>query len=128
MRGVALWFFVSGVIYVSLGMMFGLWMAVSHDYTLAPMHAHLNLVGWVTMALFGIFYHLVPAAAERPLVKLHFIVATLGVWIMVPGIGLAIMGETEALAAVGSLLTLGSILIFLYTVAMQPRSGNLPIH
>ena len=55
MKGVAFWFFASGVVYVCLGMIFGSQMAASDDFTFAPAHAHLNLVGWVTMALFGIY-------------------------------------------------------------------------
>ena len=58
MKGVAFWFFASDVVYVCyvcLGMIFGSQMAASDDFTFAPAHAHLNLVGWVTMALFGIY-------------------------------------------------------------------------
>jgi cbb3-type cytochrome oxidase subunit 1 len=122
MRGVALWFFASGVIYVTLGMFFGIWMAASQDHTLSGAHAHLNLVGWVTMALFGVFYHLVPAAAQSPLAKVHFALATIGVWLMVPGIALAVMGETELLAIAGSLATVASMLVFLFTVVRQRRA------
>lgn len=122
MRGVALWFFASGVIYVTLGMIFGIWMSASGDHTLGGAHAHLNLVGWVTMALFGIYYHFVPAAAGTRLATLHFIVATLGVWLLVPGIALAIMGMTVLPATLGSFLTLGSMLIFLWTVVAGSRS------
>lgn len=121
MRGVALWFFASGVIYVTCGMAFGIWMSASQDHTLAGAHAHLNLVGWVTMALFGVFYHFVPAAAGTRLATLHFILATLGVWFMVPGIALAIQGKTEIPAIIGSFLTLGSMLIFLWTVVTSGR-------
>jgi hypothetical protein len=121
MRGVALWFFASGVIYVTCGMIFGIWMSASHDHTLAGAHAHLNLVGWVTMALFGVFYHFVPAATGTRLATLHFILATLGVWFMVPGIALAIQGKTEIPAIIGSFLTLGSMLIFLWTVVTSGR-------
>ena len=122
MRGVALWFFTSAVIYVTCGMLFGIWMSASQDHGLASAHAHLNLVGWVTMALFGIYYHLVPAAAESRLATLHFAVATLGVWLMVPGIVLAIQGRTEILAILGSFATLASMLLFLVTVlrSQQP--------
>jgi cbb3-type cytochrome oxidase subunit 1 len=122
MRGVALWFFASGVIYVTLGMFFGIWMAASQDHTLSGAHAHLNLVGWVTMALFGVFYHLVPAAAQSPLAKVHFALATIGVWLMVPGIALAVMGQTELLAIAGSLATVASMLVFLFTVVRQRRA------
>lgn len=116
MRGVALWFFASGVIYVTLGMFFGIWMSASQDHTLSGAHAHLNLVGWVTMALFGVFYHLVPSAAETTLAKVHFALATIGVWFMVPGIALAIQGRTEVPVIIGSFATVASMLVFLFTV------------
>lgn len=116
MRGVAFWFFASGVVYVTLGMFFGIWMSASQDHTLAGAHAHLNLVGWVTMALFGVFYHLVPSAAASRLAKVHFAVATVGVWFMVPGIALAIMGQSELPVIIGSFATAASMLLFLYIV------------
>ncbi len=122
MRGVALWFFASGVIYVTAGMVFGIWMSASEDHSLAGAHAHLNLVGWVTMALFGVFYQLVPQAAATRLATLHFLVATLGVWFMVPGIALAIMGGNPIPVVIGSFLTLASMLIFLYTVMTSWRA------
>lgn len=121
MRGVALWFFASGVVYVTAGMIFGIWMSASGDHALAGAHAHLNLVGWVTMALFGIFYHFVPSAAATRLATLHFAIATLGVWFMVPGIALAIQGKTEIPVVIGSFLTLGSMLIFLWTVVTSGK-------
>jgi hypothetical protein len=121
MRGVALWFFTSAVIYVTLGMLFGIWMSASQDHRLASAHAHLNLVGWVTMALFGVYYHLVPAAARGRLATLHFAVATIGVWLLVPGIVLAITERTELLAVLGSFATLASMLIFLLTVVRNQR-------
>lgn len=121
MRGVSLWFFMSAVVYVTLGMMFGIWMSASHDHALAPAHAHLNLVGWVTMALFGVYYHLVPPAAQNRLATLHFVIATIGVWLMVPGIVLAIQGRTEVLAVLGSFATLASMLLFLTIVFRNQR-------
>ena len=121
MRGVALWFFASGVIYVTAGMIFGIWMSASGDHSLGGAHAHLNLVGWVTMALFGVFYHFVPSAAETRLATLHFIIATLGVWLLVPGIGMAIKGMSVLPATIGSFLTLASMLIFLWTVMFSGR-------
>ncbi|SMH51292.1 hypothetical protein [Mesorhizobium australicum] len=116
MRGVALWFFASAVVYVTLGMLFGIWMSASHDHTLAPAHGHLNLVGWATMALFGVYYHVVPAAAQSPLAKVHFALSTLAVWFMFPGIILAIQGQTEILAIIGSFAALLSMLTFLFVV------------
>ena len=42
-----------------------------------PVHAHLNLLGWVAMTLFGLFHRVPPAAAKTKLAKAHF-------WIHVP--------------------------------------------
>jgi cbb3-type cytochrome oxidase subunit 1 len=95
----------------------GIFMAASNDHALAGAHAHLNLVGWVTMALFGIYYHLTPKAAAAGLARVHLAVATLGVLLMVPGIAIAILYDQEGLAIAGSLVTFASMLIFLYTVA-----------
>ncbi|MBD8891757.1 hypothetical protein [Roseibium litorale] len=116
MRGVAFWFFVTAVLYVIAGMLFGIHMSVSQDHSLAPAHAHLNLVGWVSMGLFGTYYHVVPKAAEGLLPKIHFAVATVGLWLLVPGIVSAIQDNGETLAKAGSLLTVVSALIFLATV------------
>jgi cbb3-type cytochrome oxidase subunit 1 len=123
MRGVSFWFFFTATIYVSLGMIWGIEMSISEDHTLAPVHAHLNLIGWVTMALFGLYYHLVPASADTGLARFHFVVATSGLLLIVPGIVLAITERGELLAKVGSILTLISMLTFVYTVAKNRDSS-----
>ncbi len=97
-------------------MVWGIQMAISGKHDLSPAHGHLNLVGWVTTALFGLYYHAVPRAGEAALARLHFVVATAGVAVMVPGIAVALSEGGEALAAIGSIITLASMLIFLLTV------------
>lgn len=57
------------VIYVLLGVTLGIVMAASHNFTFRPVHAHLNLLGWASMALFGLWYRSAPAAAETRLAK-----------------------------------------------------------
>ncbi|MBC7281283.1 hypothetical protein [Hoeflea sp.] len=116
MRGIGFYFFVFGALCVTLGMFWGIAMAISGDHTLAGAHAHLNLLGWVTMGLFGLYYTLTPSAAASPLARIHLAIAVAGVVIMVPGIAIAISHGGEAIVAVGSLLTAASMLLFLYTL------------
>lgn len=116
MRGISFWFFATGTIYVLIGMLWGIEMGVSGDHSLSPAHAHLNLVGWVTMALFGIYYHLTPKAAGTTLAKVHFAIATLGLIIFVPGIVMALSQKNEVFAKIGSVITAVSMLIFVFTV------------
>ena len=77
MRGISYWFYLVAALSVTFGMIWGIAMAISQDHTLSPAHAHLNLVGWVTMGLFGIYYHLVPESGAKRLAKIHFVVATI---------------------------------------------------
>lgn len=116
MKGIALWFFFSGTVYVCMGMMWGIEMGIRHDFAMAPAHAHLNLVGWVTMALFGLYYQVTPRAAQSALARVHFAVATAGVWLLAFGIAYSIRTEAAGPAIAGSLLTFASMLIFAITV------------
>jgi hypothetical protein len=116
MRGLALYFFVLGVVAAIVGMSWGIQMSATKDHLLAPAHAHLNLLGWVTLALFGVYYHVSPAAAQGVLPKLHFALAALGVIAIVPGIVMAVRETGETLAKAGAFLTLASMLLFLLIV------------
>ncbi len=122
MRGLAYFCIVSAAMYALAGMAFGIVMAASHDHTLMTVHAHLNLLGWVSMAIYGLYYHAVPAAADTRLAKIHVGVATLGLWIMIPGIAMAVLGMTEGPAIAGSLLTILGMLLFTARVATAQRA------
>ncbi|MBD3662587.1 hypothetical protein [Sulfitobacter aestuariivivens] len=98
------------------GMIWGIQMSASHDYTLSPAHGHLNLIGFVTMSIFGTYYALTPRAADRPLAKLHFWIATAAVVLLAPGIVIAITDRGELLAQIGSLLAILSMALFAFTI------------
>jgi len=52
--------FRMAVLCLIAGMLWGLHMAISQDHSAHPAHAHLNLLGWVCLFLFGIYYRLHP--------------------------------------------------------------------
>ena len=79
-------FFAVGIVCVLGGMALGMNMGATHDMTLAQAHAHLNLVGWVTMALYGTFYALERETIAMRLAWLNFIVSTIGILVMIPGL------------------------------------------
>lgn len=59
-------FFAMGVVYLLLGMSWGMHMGASEDFAMAPAHAHLNLLGWVTMAIYGHFLRAHPGQLFAP--------------------------------------------------------------
>jgi hypothetical protein len=74
------------------GMTWGIVMGARQDFAPASAHAHLNLLGWVSMTLYGLFYRVVPSAAAGLLPKLHFWFSVLGVIIFVPSLGMILAG------------------------------------
>src|SRR5688572_31126018 len=77
MQGVARNFFTMAVIYSIVGMMLGLSMAMSHDHSQLPTHAHIMVLGWLMSAVFAVFYHLMPAARCSRLATVHFWLAAI---------------------------------------------------
>ena len=77
------------------GVRLGIFMGTSEHFSLAPVHAHINLIGWASLALFGIVYKLYPEMA-RPAGRPHFILAAPSAWLFPLGIGLAAFHESRA--------------------------------
>src|SRR6516225_6598219 len=48
--------FWAAVAFLVAGLIWGLVMGISQDFSTMPAHAHLNLLGWVSLFLFGIYY------------------------------------------------------------------------
>ena len=89
-----LWFIYSCIIYSIIGFTWGSLMGgvtefrhfvnfTPHGHLIVLAHAHINLLGWVEMAIFGALYYVVPKVAKRPiysirLVKVHFWMHNIG--------------------------------------------------
>ena len=76
-------FFLFGVICVLCGMLLGIHMGATENMTLAAAHAHLNLVGWATMALYGTFYALTRHSKLLWLPRINFVLSALGTIVMI---------------------------------------------
>ena len=55
------------VVYLFLGVLLGITMGITQNFVLVPVHAHIGLLGWATLALAGVIYHLHPAAGKTRL-------------------------------------------------------------
>ncbi len=110
------WFFATAAIFALCGMVWGIQMSATHDHTLSPAHGHLNLIGFVSMSVFGSYYALTPKAAESPLAAVHFVLTVATVVVLTPGIAMAITSQGETLAQVGSVLAVVSMAVFVFTI------------
>lgn len=79
-------FIVIAILYALLGQVLGIWMGINQDFGHRHLHAHINLVGWVSLALAGLVYRSYPKMAGRALARWHFWVANLGALLLTSGI------------------------------------------
>jgi hypothetical protein len=89
------------VVYLMIGATLGLYMGISEKFTLAPVHAHLLLLGWASLALAGIVYHLYPAAGTTRLATIHFWLHNLALPFFMIALGVFLSGNLGAGPVVG---------------------------
>jgi cbb3-type cytochrome oxidase subunit 1 len=97
---------------VGIGM--GIGMAASHDHSLMPVHAHLNLLGWVSLFLFGIYYKLNPNTDASRLATIQAGTWAVGTVVLAAAVTALHLGHAgaEPIAAIGSLILLAGMLLF----------------
>jgi cbb3-type cytochrome oxidase subunit 1 len=110
-------FMALGAAMLVVGVAMGIYMGIVHDFQLSPVHAHVNLVGWVSLSLFGIVYKLFPELQARRMAKLHFMLAAPAGVVFPFGIALAVLAEKPLLAIVASLLWFAGTLLFVAQLA-----------
>lgn len=119
MKNVDLKFLLLAALMLTVGVGLGIRMGIAHDFMLAPVHAHINLVGWASLALFGIVYRLYPQMAASRLAGLHFILAAPAAVMFPIGIALSILAGRPLVAIVASLLWFAGVLLFLVNLVRQ---------
>lgn len=112
-------FLVIGSAYLLLGILLGMYMGGSGDHKMAPVHAHINLLGFTLMAVFACVYKLFPAMAGGRLATIHFWLHQIGALILIVMLFLLFSGKiTEAgmapLAPIAEVLVLIGGVTFAY--------------
>ena len=67
MRRIDIYFLLLAAMSLVAGVVLGIWMGITHDFRFMPVHAHLNLLGWASQALFGLVYRAYPSLARARL-------------------------------------------------------------
>jgi hypothetical protein len=102
------------VMLLLVGLCFGIAMGITQDFTLAPAHAHLNLVCFVIPFLAGLYYRAVPQGARGVLATIQATLAIVGGVMFPVGVAavISVGPQYEALAIVGALVVLVSAALF----------------
>jgi cbb3-type cytochrome oxidase subunit 1 len=121
-------FFKTAIIFLIVGIGIGLHMAIGRDHSAMGAHAHINLLGWVTSAIFGTYYALNPGKAASRIAQAHYWVYTVGVVVMTASLYMLLTGNLafEAPVAIGSMVTFLGVLLFAW-VLFAPARATMPL-
>jgi peptidoglycan/LPS O-acetylase OafA/YrhL len=103
-----------GLIFLVVGMAFGMWMGINQDFQYAAAHAHWNLVGFVTSAIYGLTHRAYPKLAESRLTWIQCVLHVIGVLIFAPGIVIAVAMDNPVAAIVGGNVLILAALMFMF--------------
>ena len=115
------------VVYLFIGALLGMIMGITQKFLLVPVHAHLLLLGWASLALAGIIYHLYPAASTTRLARIHFWLHNIGLPVFMLSLGLMLSGLEAAgpFVGLGAGVVLIGLALFLTNVLLnvKPAAG-----
>ena len=103
------------VVYLIVGVAMGIMMGASRDFTLRPVHAHINLLGWATFAIAGLIYTVFPSAGQSKLAKIHFWLMNISVPVMMAALGTILVTQNMQVVPVlvaAEMTAAASVLIF----------------
>ena len=96
-----------GIIYLIVGMGLGVYMGAAKDFSMHPVHAHINLLGWTLLGISGLIFHVFPHLEQSVLAKVYFWLYNVSVPLTLVSLFLFLGGNT----AIDPVLGLGSVLI-----------------
>ena len=105
------------VLYSLIGLGVGIMMVSIDDHSQMPTHAHIMLIGFVTMFLYGIFYRLWPEAENGWLPMIHFMIANVTFLGFSTGFWMIYAGAPE----MGEMFTAPSTTLFLLNQVLFAR-------
>lgn len=129
----ARWFVIMSIVYLGVAAVLGIVMLYGTEaLSLKFVHSHLMLLGWVSMMIYGVGYHILPRFMGRPLYSqklgdLQFWAANVGLVAMLVFYSLNVYGPSRGYVAgtvAAGVLELASVLLFFYNMmmTMMPKS------
>jgi hypothetical protein len=113
------------VIYLIVGIALGIAMGATENFTLRPVHAHVNLLGWATLAVAGLLYTVFPKAGESRLAKAHFWLLNVSMPVMLVALTIMLLGNPGAIPvlAISEIVAAAGMVAFAINVFVNVRTS-----
>ena len=122
-------------VYLLIGMLLGIGMGAAGDFTLRPVHAHVNLLGWAVLVVAGLLVRAYPGLEQdrlfRTFCRLYNLampasmvaLAVMLAAVRDPHAGSALAHTMKGLSIVATLGVIASIGLLLAALGRQPRGA-----
>ena len=126
-------FIIVSIVYLGISSILGVCMLANQSLmSLKFVHSHLNMLGWVSMMIYGVGYHVLPRFSGRPLKypkmgELQFWAANIGLIGMLVFYTLNIFTPTTTFNSISiafGALEVFSIALFFYNMLATLLPGN----
>jgi hypothetical protein len=109
MRNYSKWLIRISAIYALIGALMGSDMAGRKDYSMIPAHAHILVVGWLTLFAYGIFYYVFKEIRMKQTAKLHAWTSLIGGGLM--PLGMLLYNKMQSTATLVAFILPASVLL-----------------
>ncbi|WP_159881561.1 hypothetical protein [Paenibacillus puerhi] len=103
------WLMRISAVYALIGALLGSDIAGRKDYAMVPGHAHILVVGWLTLFAYGIFYYVFKEIGMKKTAKLHVWSSLIGGGLM--PLSMLVYYKMENTATMLTFITTASILL-----------------
>jgi hypothetical protein len=122
-------FLRAALVFLGTGVAMGIFLSLSQDFTIRPVHVHVNLLGWVGFFLYALFYRHFPHVAATRLSWTHFWTAVIGLPAMMAGLTLVVIGHMGLglpLLLSGEFVTVISVALFIHIGFAATKAEPIP--
>lgn len=118
---------VAAAVFGVIGMAMGLFMGIGGDFSLAHAHSHINLAGWATLAIYGL-YHRGVVRKRNALAWVQATLALVGTPLFTLALTAYLLSGTETkafivIAMLSGVLVAASMVLFLAVVIADARAA-----
>jgi hypothetical protein len=118
---------LTAIAFFVVGVAAGMYMGIAQDFRFVHVHAHLNLLGWVALALAGLLYAVHPRLQTTWMAHAHYWLHTLGLIVFMGGFawGSASGQKPVVPVAIGATSVALGVLLFAVNAFIRLRSGPM---
>ena len=115
------------VVYFVISTILAMYMSITENMTLSTVHSHISCLGWTSLTLCGLIYHIFPGLEKRVISLILFWFFNIGLPITIIGVALYLYNQTgivKIILSVGAFAVSIAIILFAINVFIGMKKST----